>query len=154
VVMIGNLYAQTMVIRNRQGRVLLIRGLGLALNVVLNVLLLPRIGITGAAWAALISESIGLIWLLIERQPDRATIFDLALRSARIGMAGFALAVCLLILRTVNPLLAAAIGVPVYAISVIGLRALSSDEWAILRSAWRAMPIPALKRFAGEVHLP
>jgi O-antigen/teichoic acid export membrane protein len=154
VIMIGNLYAQTMVIRNRQGHVLLIRGVTLALNVALNVLLLPRIGITGAAWAALVSESIGLLWLLIERQPDRATVFDLIGRSVRIGIAGLALAVSLLTVRSLNPLLAAAIGVPIYAIGVIGLRALSPAEWAIVRTAWHTLPIPALRRWVGHAHLP
>lgn len=55
-VMIGNLYAQLLIIEHRQVVSLIIRGFSLGLNIALNLALLPRIGVPGAAVAALISE--------------------------------------------------------------------------------------------------
>jgi O-antigen/teichoic acid export membrane protein len=146
VVMIGNLYAQALVILNRQRRVLIIRAITLAINAGLNFALLPRVGIAGAAVAALISESLGLAWLLFERHLDRAAALELLGRTLRAGVAAVAMAACVLLLRGVNPILAGVVSVPVYTIGVIGLRILSPNEWAIVRGIVRMLPIPtALK---------
>ena len=150
VVMIGNLYSQALIILNQQRRVLVIRAVTLAINVALNLLLLPRIGIAGAAYAALLSETVGLIWLLIERHPERAAALELAGRALRVGLAASAMAACILLLRGVNPILAGAVSVPVYLLGVIGLRALSPNEWAIVRGVLRLLPMPTAWRAAFD----
>jgi len=132
VVMIGNLYAQVMVIQHRQRRVLIIRVASLALNIILNLILLPRIGLPAAALATLVSESLALLLMLIEHQPERATVFDLLGRSARVGLAAVAMALTIAFLRDVNFIVAGICGTLVYAVSVLLLRALSAGEWSIV----------------------
>ncbi len=58
--LVADVYIQALITSNRQGRILLVSAAGLALNVVLNAFLLPRMGVTGAAIAALISMLLGL----------------------------------------------------------------------------------------------
>lgn len=141
VVMIGNLYAQVMIIQRRQGQTLIIRGSALALNVVLNFYLLPRIGVPGAAVAALISETVALLFFLIAHRPDAATVRDLVWRSARVAAAGAAMALCIWLLRDANLFIAGIAGVIVYGVLVIVLRVLSRQEWAIVRGAANTLPI-------------
>lgn len=71
-VMMGNLYAQLLIIEHRQKTALIIRGISLALNIGLNLWLLPRIGVTGAAVAALISELLALALLFGARAVQRS----------------------------------------------------------------------------------
>jgi Na+-driven multidrug efflux pump len=65
--MMGNLYAQLLVIEYRQVTSLGIRGFSLALNILLNLALLPRIGVQGAAVSALVSELCALTLLFLAR---------------------------------------------------------------------------------------
>ncbi len=67
-VMAGNLYSQLLVIEHQQLIVLLIRAISLAINIGLNLWLLPQIGVQGAAVAALFSELFALICLYIMRR--------------------------------------------------------------------------------------
>jgi O-antigen/teichoic acid export membrane protein len=67
-VMAGNLYAQLLVIEHRQIAVLNIRAASLAINIALNLWLLPQLGVQGAAVAALFSELFALVGLYIARR--------------------------------------------------------------------------------------
>ena len=64
VTMVANVFAQALLIENRQRRTLAIRSAGLAINIALNLLLLPRIGVPGAAVASLVAECIVLALLV------------------------------------------------------------------------------------------
>jgi O-antigen/teichoic acid export membrane protein len=67
-VMAGNLYGQLLVIEHRQVLVLGIRAVSLAINIALNLWLLPQIGVQGAAVAALVSECFALVCLYLARR--------------------------------------------------------------------------------------
>ena len=132
VVMVSNLYGQALVIRRRQRFVLTVRIVSLIINTALNLILLPRIGITGSAVAALIAESAGLVWLLIARQPDRPALLTLLSCTLRIGSAGAVMAIVLLALRTINPFLAVIVSVPIDIGLVWMLRGLPADDWTLI----------------------
>ena len=69
--LVADVYIQALITSNRQGRILLVSAAGLALNLALNAFLLPRMGVTGAAIAALISMLLGL-GLLFYSTPAQA----------------------------------------------------------------------------------
>jgi O-antigen/teichoic acid export membrane protein len=51
---------------NLDRRLLLTTVVGLSANVVLNVLLIPRWGISGAAWATVIAEALTVVLLFVQ----------------------------------------------------------------------------------------
>ena len=69
--LVADVYIQALITSNQQGRILLVSAAGLALNLALNAFLLPRMGVTGAAIAALISMLLGL-GLLFYSTPAQA----------------------------------------------------------------------------------
>jgi O-antigen/teichoic acid export membrane protein len=68
---------------NRHHRMIIVSAVGLALNVVLNVVLIPRYGINGAATATLISEFIALVGVRIVYARDIGSKLSLTKLSAR-----------------------------------------------------------------------
>lgn len=66
VMMYGNVFAQMLLIQNRQIRLFLIRAVGLLLNVVLLLVLLPRIGPAGAAVSSVVAQLLILVLLLAQ----------------------------------------------------------------------------------------
>jgi O-antigen/teichoic acid export membrane protein len=66
-IMISNLYAQLLVIEHRQTLNLIIRVASLGLNLLLNLALLPTLGVRGAAIAILIAECVGLAGVIVAR---------------------------------------------------------------------------------------
>jgi O-antigen/teichoic acid export membrane protein len=53
---------------NLDRRLLLTTAIGLAANVVLNIVLIPRYGISGAAWATVVAEGLTVFLLLVQLQ--------------------------------------------------------------------------------------
>jgi O-antigen/teichoic acid export membrane protein len=146
VAMVGNVYAQGMIIQNRQQRMLIIRSVGLVATIALNILLMPpdRLGVTGAAVASLISESIVIVWLLYEQHLTRAELGTLSGRVVKVLVAGAVMAVVAYPFRTINPYLAVFAGISaglIYLALIVVLKALSEGEWALLRNAARALPV-------------
>jgi O-antigen/teichoic acid export membrane protein len=150
--MVGNAYSQMMIIQNRQGRVLVIRVFGLLVNIALNLVLLPRMGVPGASLSILISQLVLLIWFLIERRPGGAMLRYLGMHSLRAGLAALVMALCILALRESSPILAGAAGVLVYGLAVILFRVLAPEHWAIIRKVAHALPVvgPAFARLASS----
>ncbi len=140
VAMISAVFAQALLIENRQRRTLGVRAAGLALNIALNLLLLPVIGVAGAAVATLIAELAVLGGLVSSfRFPadwwarGRSHLWRLAL-------AGAGMAAAIVLLRGVHPLLAAAGGAPVYLALVLLSGAIARDDWDLIYRLVIAMP--------------
>ncbi|NLX11689.1 MAG: flippase [Chloroflexi bacterium] len=140
VAMVFNVFAKALLIQNRQKRLLLIRVGGLALNIALNLVLLPRMRVTGAAVATLIAESVILVMVLrsFDLPADwwQRTVNHLW----RLGLAAAGLVLVVLVLRPVHPLLAAVIGLPIYAGLVLISGALARDDWDLIYRLALAMP--------------
>jgi len=73
---------------NRHHRMVVVSAIGLVLNVALNVILIPRLGINGSALATLISEFIALIgvrWVFAKDVGAKVPLTRLSLRPVFVG---------------------------------------------------------------------
>ena len=69
--LVADVYIQALITGNRQRRMLVVYGGGLLLNVALNLVLLPRMGVRGAAIASLLSVAL-MLGLLLHSTPAPA----------------------------------------------------------------------------------
>ena len=140
VTMVNNVFAQALLIQNRQRRLLMIRASGLALNVALLLALLPLLDVQGAAVATLLAELMIMVTLV------RSFIFPAdwwaRVRNHlwRLAWVALATAAAVWALRGVHPLLAATVGVPLYLVLVLSSGALAADDWDLLYRMTTAMP--------------
>ncbi len=108
-------------------------------NVVLNLALIPTFGYLGAAWATNLTELVLLVvgWAFVAREIGRVPIFRL---SWRILIAGALMGAALLPFRSAHGLGvlgAILVGVLVYGVALVLVRAFDAEEIAIAR---RALP--------------
>lgn len=112
----------------------------LVANLALNVALIPRFGYVGASWATVITEVVlgAAGWVLVARHIGRVPVHRL---SWRVLLAGIIMGVAILPLRNLSGVEVAipiVLGVAVYGVAVVLLRALTSEE---IRWAQRAMAL-------------
>jgi O-antigen/teichoic acid export membrane protein len=138
--MLANIGAQVLIVRGEQGRLLGARATGLVVGWGLTLALLPHLGVTGAAPAALAAEI--LVLLLLARACDlpRTWWAGLRGRAARLGAAGLTLGIVVVLLRGVHPVLALTAGLIAYAALVRLSGALAPGDWAHLRRLVRGRP--------------
>lgn len=144
--MVANVFAQALMVQNRQRSLLGIRASGLAGNIALNAVLIPRLGVAGAALASLAAESVVLVVLVAgfrERGWEPARTLP---RVARACLAGALAALVALALRPLGPAAGIAGGIAAYAAAVWLLRALGDDDLDLLYRLAAAMPGGALVR--------
>ncbi|MCC7207607.1 MAG: oligosaccharide flippase family protein [Anaerolineae bacterium] len=134
-------FVQELIIRGNQGRMVGFRLVALALNVALNLLLLPRIGIQGAGVASVTAWSALAALLLATRRMERAALGRLARGAARVGLAGLCMTLAILALRDVSPILGGLAGVLVYLAGLVIFRALGPDEWRLVRRVAGSLPV-------------
>ncbi len=140
VMMVGNNLTQAMLVQNRQRRLLLIKICGLAINLVLLALLLPRLGVTGAPLSSVIAESSVFMLLLINFRAIGWDIKRIAPRVLRLILLGIVTAGVMLLLRDSSWPIALALGLLVYLIGVFVLRVLAADDWDLLYRLSAALP--------------
>ncbi len=151
VTMVANVFAQVLTIQNRQARLLVIRAGGLALNIGLSLLLLPRIGPAGAAVSSLVAE-LGVVSMLLRQWDDRGEhLRRLRPRLLKLAVAGLAMFLVMAALRLAGEhvpgylggalaVLALALGGAVYA-GMAGLLAVTlPEDRAFIRQVVTAMP--------------
>lgn len=138
--MVGNVFSKALLVQNRQRRLLVIRTAGLALNIALLAILLPRMGVQGAAVATLIAESAILIGILASFDFPADWWARGKSHLWRLGIAAAGLAIIVLLMRRVHPLLAGVIGLPVYAALVLLSGAVARDDWDLIYRLVTAMP--------------
>jgi len=140
VTMVGNVFAQALLIENRQRRTLVIRAGGLALNIALNLVLLPLIGVAGAAVASLLAELVVLTGLVSSFRFPADWWARVRSHLWRMALAGAGMAAAIVLLRGVNPVLAGAVGAAVYLALVLALGAIARDDWDLIYRLVMAMP--------------
>jgi O-antigen/teichoic acid export membrane protein len=141
--MTGNIFAQGLMVQNRQRRLLGVRASGLGVNIVLNALLIPRVGIVGAALASLCAE---LLVLTVLSGTFRADGWDgrrLRPYVLRLSVGGVIAAVVMAALNGL-PILGIVVGLTVYALGLT--RVLGGDDWDLLYRIVAAMPGGTLVR--------
>jgi O-antigen/teichoic acid export membrane protein len=131
VAMLVSLYAQALLMKNQQRLTLIFRAGGLAVNLALLWLLLPRLGIAGAPIAS-VSGALLILALLLWRfgREDMPPLRQYA----RVLLAGGLAAGTMLVIGQAQWLVGGLAGLAVYAAAVLGLGALSAADWALL---WR-----------------
>jgi O-antigen/teichoic acid export membrane protein len=140
--MVANVFAQAMMSENRQGRYVVIRAGGLAAKLALNLLLMPALGVIGAAVASVIAELAVLAVLMGH--------FRLNLR-ARTGQFLRLALVCAASLGVMLALAGAPVpgmiaGGLVYALGVLLGGVLASDDYDLLYRLVSALPFGGLVR--------
>ena len=138
--MTGNIFAQALIVQNRQRTLLFIRASGLAINITLNALLIPRIGITGAALASFLAEIIVLSLLLNRFQSAGWNWKRMLPRLLRLALVSIAVALAILALGRIHPLIGIIAGPVLYAAGILIGRILAPDDWDLLYRLVAAMP--------------
>lgn len=141
VTMVVNVFAQAFMTQNRQRRWVVIRVGGLVLKLALSLLLLPRIGVVGAAAATLLAEGLILVLAARDFRFDLPVLLPRLLRLA--GVCAVTV-LAMLALGGVNPLLGMIGGGIVYALGVLVGRVLADDDWDLLYRLTAAVPGGAL----------
>jgi O-antigen/teichoic acid export membrane protein len=125
-------FSQMVVAANRQSLAVPITLAAIALNVVLNVALIPRLGATAPALVTVITESATALGMLIVT----VRLYRFApspSAAARIFVAGVVAALLLLSLRAAGPLIAGFLAAAGYLLSLLALRVVGvNDARAIL----------------------
>ncbi|MBZ0288686.1 MAG: polysaccharide biosynthesis C-terminal domain-containing protein, partial [Anaerolineae bacterium] len=145
--MTGNVFAQGLLVQNRQRRLLGVRASGLALNIVLNTLLIPRLGVVGAAVASLCAEM--LVFFALSGS-FHAAGWDWrrgAINLVRLLALGGVVALVMVFvggvsvdggLHELRPALGIVVGLALYAVGLP--RVLAADDWDLLYRLVAAMP--------------
>jgi O-antigen/teichoic acid export membrane protein len=140
VMMVGNMFAQGMLVQNRQRRLLFIRASGLGVNLVLLAVFLPMLGVKGAAVASVCAESLALTALLINFRAEGWNWQHVLPRAARLVPVGIITLMAMLLLGRVHPLAGMIGGAGVYLMGLFVLNVLSADDWDLLYRLLAAMP--------------
>jgi O-antigen/teichoic acid export membrane protein len=131
---VNNAFIGALNASDRQSSFTWAAGWSLAVNIGLNLILIPTVGFVGASWATVATEvALGVVsWILIARYIGRVPVLSL---SWRVILAGLVMGVVIYPLKDLSGFwiaLPICVGVAVYAAAVLLLRALSGDEigWA------------------------
>jgi len=129
---VNNAFVYTLTAMNRQGDFTRLALLGLGVNLLLNLALIPSTGYLGAAAASTLTEValFGYGWWLLRRRlhalPALRSILPVLLSGAIMG-------VVLITLRGLPLYALIPLGAAVYVAGLVVLRALDPQEWAIVR---------------------
>jgi O-antigen/teichoic acid export membrane protein len=149
ITMIVNVFAQSLMAQNRQRHFLVIRVVGLAGKLALNLLLLPRIGVIGAALASVCAEAVVLA--LVSRGETAGNNLPRLLRV--IVVAAVTLA-AMFVLGALHPLIGMVGGGLVYLGAVLLSGVLTSDDWDLLYRLVAAAPGGGLIRRVWQRETP
>ena len=135
--MVVNVFAQGLMVQNRQRRYVVVRAGGLAGKLALNLLLMPVFGITGAALASVLAET-GVL-------AGTASVFPLNWRGAlprllRVAAAALLSLGAMLLLGAILPILGILAGPVVLGIGLVALRGLADDDLDLLYRLAAALP--------------
>lgn len=144
--MVVNVFAQAMMVQNRQRWLLYIRMSGLLLNLTLNVTLLTvfNMNMMGLVYASVTAEMLVLVVMLLTFREDGVSTARLALRGLRPIAAAVIVGVVMGFAGGVHVLLGMVLGVLLYALLVMFGGVLADDEWDLLYRLLAAMPGGAL----------
>ena len=139
VTMTGNAFQQSLIVAGRQGALLAVRATVLACHLTLLLALVPRLGVIGAAIAALATETGALVVLAAVARPPAASLRRIAFAALRIVAAA---GVAPVAARAVDPgagPLALLVLTAGFAAGVVAARVVSAAEWRLLREAVGAL---------------
>lgn len=137
ITMVVNVFAQALTVENRQRRYVAVRAGGLAGKLALNLLLMPVIGVMGAAVASVLAES-GVL-------AGTASAFPLGWRELlprllRVALAALIAVGAMLLLGAILPILGIIGGPLIFGAAVVLLRGLAADDLDLLYRLAAALP--------------
>jgi O-antigen/teichoic acid export membrane protein len=133
---VNNAFIYTLTAMNRQLDFTRLSLATLAVNVVLNLILIPPYGYLGAAAASTLTELalfVGGWWLLRNQQLRLPMISSIG----RVIASALLMGVVVYLIRSWPLVLVVAGGAAVYVAAIILLRALDAEEWSIVRAGFR-----------------
>jgi O-antigen/teichoic acid export membrane protein len=135
---VNNAFIGALSASDRQSSFTWAAGWSLLANVGMNIILIPAYGYLGASWATVATEIVLFIagWILTARYIGRVRVLNVSWRAL---LAGLVMGVVVFPLRNfggVSIVIPILVGVGVYAVAVLLLRAISADEIRFARSAW------------------
>ncbi len=131
---VNNAFIYTLTAINRQLDFTRLALVTLAVNVVLNLVLIPPYGYLGAAAASTITEAAlfaGGWWLLRRHLVPLSIVGSIA----RVLASAAAMGVAVYLIRSWPLAVVVILGAAVYLLALVGLRALNVEEWSIIRGA-------------------
>ena len=141
ITMFGNVFSKGLLIQNRQRLLLVVRGAGLALNVVLTAILLFNWGdARGAVIASIIGETLIVALLLKNFRASGWHISRIAVSAARILLIAVPTALALLALREQVIIIPLVCGLGIYLAGIVFGRVLRGDDWDLLYRLAAAAP--------------
>jgi O-antigen/teichoic acid export membrane protein len=138
--MVAAVLARGLVIQNKQRLLLKLRVAGLVANILLNLLLLPMLGVQGAAIATLSAELLVVTLFLWNFHAEGWDFRRLAPRWLRLAALAAPVIVLMAALRAVHPVLGFIVGLSFYVAGVLLMRVLAPDDWDLLYRIVAAMP--------------
>ena len=140
IAMIANVFSQVLAVQNRQRWLLLVRITGLMLSIALNLILLPRIGVSGTAYAMIVSELLVLVLLLRSLNLPHRWWQHMISYVWRLAIAAALLAATTIPLAALHPLLAIVVGLPLYAASLFVVGVFTEEDRALFKQLVETMP--------------
>jgi O-antigen/teichoic acid export membrane protein len=134
---VNNAFIYTLTAINRQFDFTRLAVFSLAVNVALNLALIPPYGYLGAAAASTITE-VALFaggWWLLRRHLASLPIVG---SIARVLASGTIMGIVVFSFRSWPLIVVIIVGAAVYVGGLLGLRAIDPEEWSIVRSGFRA----------------
>jgi O-antigen/teichoic acid export membrane protein len=133
---VNNAFIYTLTAINRQLDFTRLALVTLAVNVILNLVLIPPYSYLGAAAASTITEIAlfaGGWWLLRRHLASLSVVGSIAPVLASAAIMG----IVVFSFRTWPLFVVIIVGAAVYLVGLLGLRALDPEEWSIIRSGFR-----------------
>lgn len=141
ITMIGNVFSKGMLIQNRQRLLLIFRGLGLILNIILNTILLfswrdPR----GAAVASIMAEVLVVFLMIWNFRAVGWQWRKVMPGVSRLLLIGAVVGLLMLAVRDTNALVGIIGGLSLYTAGILFGNVLSPDDWDLLYRIVSTMP--------------
>ncbi len=136
---VNNAFIYTLTAMNRQGDFTRLSIVSLALNVGLNLILIPRYGYLGAAAASSLTE-VGLFlggWWLLRRHFMPLPVLS---SIARVLVSGALMGAVVFLIRAWSLLFVIPAAAAVYLAALLWLHALDRQEWAVIRGGLKLRP--------------
>lgn len=134
---VSNVFAQAMFAQNRQRRLVIYRVVGLIGKTAISLLLLPRIGVTGAALASFLSEIVVLALLTVNFPVEWEPLTP---RLLRLLLLGGVTALAMIAGGSLHVIAGIALGGLVYIAGALVGRILAPDDWDLLYRLTAALP--------------
>jgi O-antigen/teichoic acid export membrane protein len=138
--MVSSVFAQALVIENRQRRTLAIRSFSLTINVALLLILLEPVGVAGAAVASLSAELIALALLALSFRFPADWWRRVISHAWRLALVGAILAGVVVVTRGIHPVVAGLVGAPLYVALALISGAIARDDWDLIYRLALAIP--------------